>query len=739
MIRHAAGFPSLSVRGAVLTALLLGTSAGRASGGTASDRLDRIRPLADALVWVEYDIVYDGNEAPRGIGWGEVCPNCGRIHGDRLEQRVISENPVRTPGFLVRTDRVLTSDLQVHPRFVRAIHAVVAGQRRAARPIAFSGNHPAVLLALDEPVPHVRAPTFDPRSIEPPLMAVSRAQLNGIGQLVVQEIGANITTPEYGNPFVAVPPAALIVDAKGTPAGIRLNGELPLDDGWKGDPLEDAGWDWIDPQDMAARQLALEDALEAGIVHVALHFRSPRPSGGEGMMRSWRMSRPFGPSVVDEDVTEHHAVGIVTAPDRVLVLAGLIPSVTARLERILIHRADGTRVQAAFAGSYKDYAALMVTPESPIDRGIQPDFTSPAELRHRLLLGADIHVAPGQREIHVCRVRLNAFRDGRRGQLVPELPNAGESLFLFDGDRLLAMPMRPRDRLSAMQTGRRYFRGESVLHPLEYWESLLADPAPHLDAGNVPRDPGEEQRLAWLGVELQPMDYELAMLHGVLRQTEDGQSGAVVTHVYPGSPAERGDLQVGDILLRLTTPGVPVPIPLRMERSSSQRDFQWELLDRMPDAMFEQVNPPWPEPETPLTRLLTDLGEGTELTLDFVRGDTPLKIGFQVEMGPLTYASAPRLRMDAIGITVRDLSYEVRHFLQREAGDPGVVVSRIEPGGRASVAGIRPYELITHVNGQSVASIAEFAAAMAEPGGKQLAVQRMAISRLVRIPEWPDG
>jgi serine protease Do len=79
------------------------------------------------------------------------------------------------------------------------------------------------------------------------------------------------------------------------------------------------------------------------------------------------------------------------------------------------------------------------------------------------------------------------------------------------------------------------------------------------------------------------------------------------------------------------------------------------------------------------------------------------------------------------------VTYEVRRYLQRKADEPGVVVSKVEPGGRAGVAGVRPYELITHVNDQPVNNVGEFEKLTAASGELKLSVRRMAKGRIVTV------
>ncbi len=733
-------FHVLSGTPPAILALTLLLAAGRLATPVAADEhgdlspLDAVTPWRDALVWVQYDITYHEGEAPRGIGWGEPCPNCGRIHGNQLEQRILAEAPVRAPGFLLQADRVLTPDILVHPRFIRGIKVVAGKQTVHADAIAFRRDEPGILLALDEPLAGIPALELEPRREAPYLLAYRR-HLNGIDQFLAQEAGGITTMPESGQPFLSIPAAALVTDRAGIPVGIRLTGELPLHENWKGNPLDA---DWLDADTFFAHLQAVEDVIEHGLLEVAMHFRSPRPVPGQSHMshRQHRYHSPHHAMPVDKDATEHHAVGIVIAPDRILVPAGLPPELTARLERIHIRLADGSRISAAFAGSLKDYQALWIQPERPLEQTVPLDFTPIPDQRHQLRFGAEIRIEPGIREVHVSRLRIDALTEGYRGHIMPSLPAAGHSLYIFNDTSLTTIPIQQRDRLQAMQSGGRH-RSSGVMHyPLAYWRDILNDPESSLDAANIPREPDEEMRIAWIGVELQPMDYDLALLHGVLRQTENGQSGAIVTHVYEDSPAQAQDLRVGDILLRITIDDLPAPVNLRLGSAHSHHQtFQWEMLDQMPPQYFDRLSPPWPDADNPFNRFLTHMGEGTGLTLDIMREKVPMQKQFTIRTGPPTYASAARLNVETLGLTVRNLTYEVRNFLQHQQDDPGILVSRIEPGGKAAVAGIRPFELITHVNGHPVQSIAAFEPMIGAAGDKQLTVQRMAASRLTRIAE----
>jgi S1-C subfamily serine protease len=143
--------------------------------------------------------------------------------------------------------------------------------------------------------------------------------------------------------------------------------------------------------------------------------------------------------------------------------------------------------------------------------------------------------------------------------------------------------------------------------------------------------------------------------------------------------------------------------------------------------------PPGPSVANGFTRRLTRLGFGRKYRAEFFHdGQTVLK-DFEVTQGPPSFETAPRFKSEPLGLTVRDLTYEARRYFRKEEADPGVVVSKVERGRKAAVAGIRPMEIITHVNDTAVANVATFRKLIEGKGELRLSVTRMTEQRLVKI------
>ena len=111
---------------------------------------------------------------------------------------------------------------------------------------------------------------------------------------------------------------------------------------------------------------------------------------------------------------------------------------------------------------------------------------------------------------------------------------------------------------------------------------------------------------------------------------------------------------------------------------------------------------PWRAAESTVTRALTDIGFGKKFKADFFRDGNVMPKDFEIVAGPDNYESAARFKSESTGLTVRDITYEVGRYFQRKASEAGVIISTLTPGSKGSVAGLKPFEIITHVNGKQI-------------------------------------
>ncbi|MBN1555778.1 MAG: hypothetical protein JXA11_13620 [Phycisphaerae bacterium] len=654
--------------------------------------------LLPSSVIVEYELKYDKGEPPYLTGWLPDADYRSRALGDLVRQ----ERPLGVPGWALSETEVLTPDPMIHPRFVRSIH-VRAGKRRVkASPQSYGrDNQYAVILKTKSPLPGVTPLKFDPDA-EGPFFSVNTRRSNTVWSTYVKPSPGGVMVRKDAPAVTFTTPFCLLIDAEGKPVGANMNTHLLLGDAWKGDPRK--RWTWISAEQGGALLDKIQKHAEKGLLRVTLGFRSPRKKESRFDFE-------------ESSVTEKQVIGLLIADRTILVLANLPPKITARLDRIQVHTPDGKTLDATFAHTLKDYGAFTAALSEPREGVVSLSAKELLPLEDHFLPGLELRIQGEKRVAYVQHRRIGQFYPGRRGQIYPRVDGPTGNLFLFDADgTLLALPVARREQVRQED----HSDDGPRLTAARYLQAVLAKPDENVDPSNVPLREEEESRLAWLGVVLQPLNSELARVNKVSDLTRNGQSGALISYVYSDSPASRAGLRAGDILLRLHVEGEPSPVEVEVESPGrSYFPMLWQQYDKIPEQLFDQIPRPWPGAENQFTRMLTDLGFGKKFTAEYVHDGKVREAKFAVTQSPPHYYTAEKYKSDALGMTVRNLTYELRQYFRRPAEQPGVIVSKVEPGSKASVAGLRPYEIITHVNDEPVMNVKDFEKYTSPTGGGQ--------------------
>ena len=666
-----------------------------------ADYLKIIEAVEPALVHVEYTLQHDKGEAPRGGDWVGETP-------------IRDERPIEVPGYLVAPTKVISQDMMLHPRFLKDLSVRFGDQRIKAKLAAVVKDQMGVVIELSKPIRGAKPLAFKPGA-QGPYHTVRFARSLGAWSVHVQSVPTAVTTTDDGWKYRYVLAPCLVVDKKGTPVGMSLRNDMPIDDSWKAAPLKWPAWS---AKDLARLMSQTEARAAKCVLRVALSFRSPKKRPG---------------SSSSDDETERHALGLLIDEKRVLVLLSLKPKVTARLERVRVYPAQGEPVKAKFKGSLKDYGCFVAELEQSLPGPVKLADTKIRDYYQRMLPAAEVTLQGETRVAYQVRTRMDSFRVGWRRKIFPSLSTTESSMYVFDpAGRLVAMPVVRRPKASIDD---RWSSGEETLTPAAHLIPVLADLTKHVDPSNVPLTSEDESRLAWLGVVMQPLNAELARMNKVSEHTRNGTTGGLISYVYPDSPAQKAGLDVGHILLRLHVKDRPKPIDIKLSSYMySTRPFPWARLDQLPEALYDRVPRPWPPAENAFTRALTDLGFGEKFLLEYFADGKVVRTQFTVTASPTHYDSAARHKSGkALGLTVADMTYEVRRYFQKKPEDPGVIVSKIETGSKASVSGLKPYEVITAVNDKPVKSSKEFGQLIAGQKELRLSVKRWTRGRIVKI------
>ena len=173
----------------------------------------------------------------------------------------------------------------------------------------------------------------------------------------------------------------------------------------------------------------------------------------------------------------------------------------------------------------------------------------------------------------------------------------------------------------------------------------------------------------WLGVVIQEVNKDLAESFGL-----DKPAGALVAQVLEDGPADKGGLQVGDVILS---------------------------LDGKPIVMSAD-----------LPHLVGGLKPGEKAELDVVRDGSRKKLNVTVgtlpeegqELASSGSAQGGERSNNRLGVTVVELTAEQKKGLDLKGG---VVVKEVL-NGHAAMIGLRPGDVITLLNNQAIDSISAF-------------------------------
>lgn len=188
-----------------------------------------------------------------------------------------------------------------------------------------------------------------------------------------------------------------------------------------------------------------------------------------------------------------------------------------------------------------------------------------------------------------------------------------------------------------------------------------------MDVANQLKANGKVSR-GWLGVVIQEVNKDLAESFGL-----DKPAGALVAQVLEDGPAAKGGLQVGDVILNAN--GHPIVMSADLP----------QIVGNLKDGSKVQLDV---------------IRDGKRRTLDVTVGALPDE---GQEMGSSDGAGTER-SSNRLGVSVADLTAEQQKDLDLKGG---VIIKEVQEGP-AALIGLRPGDVITHLNNQAITSARNF-------------------------------
>ena len=675
-----------------------------------------LRNIKPALVKVQYFVKYDKGVAPETRGY--LCGGCGRWHSSYAGGNIKDERPIESPGYLISDNKIITADMLIHPRFVKEIKVKHGDETITAQISNYYIKQNAVELTLNKKFKSANPLKFVTKDkISKSLFNVSYSEDQGFWSVNITPFARTGLLYRFENEtmFYGCRGNSMIIDENNNVLAFTTYPVISINDSWKISPFK---WSQYSSKEMKKLLDKIKSNVNQGIFTVKLIFRSPKANKSK---YNYYNNRNIN--------TKYFTQGILLENKKLIVLAQLKPSDTARLESIELITQDGKIFKAKFSATLKNVGALIadITNKDIPYKGIK--LAKKQAPTMKLIPTAYLKIVGEKMTAYYQHNRVKGFDRGWKNQAIPNVSLSEDDLFLFDKNgSLLAFPLSKRQI-----NNRRYeYDSDKELWQSVYFLKIINNLNNNIDESNIPLSVEKENRIGFMGVELQPLSKDLADLHKISELTEEGRYGALVSYVYKGSTAEKLGIEPGDILISLKAADSQVPIKIEVENYRS-RPFPWNRLDEVPEMYFDRIPTPWQSLDNSLNGLLTKFGIGKKVDLKVVKNGKLKDLEFMIKQAPNRYESAKKYKSEKLGCTVRNITFELRRYFQMKKDDPGVIISKIIPGSKISTSGIKPYEIITHINDENVKNVDDFKRLTSQIEDLRFSVKRMSKDRIVKI------
>ncbi len=690
------------------------------------------------------------------------------------EELIAQQKSLVLPGVLLDdAGHVLIGDIHLEEKYVDHIEVMAPdGTRYPAKLDRILDRSTGVMLSITEPLKNWKAPKFASQATIADAGVVTLRRTGRDWLLDVGSAGAdysyeagNAVPKRFGGATETSMMAAafgmfgeegmaemmsaqhrpmLLCNEKGQPVGalvsdFAIDQEQKLGDWQRERLLAGPG---ISYADLRALGEKCNEELGGKAYKCVIQYRHEEEEGANGYVPHYSP----GSSSEMEEGKDRELFGLAISPKQLFVPQPISRDELANIDKFEIVVGDKPQ-PAEFVAAFQDVAGFVVA----LKEGEFPAFAAisagQTPERMRLFLTATVEEKFGKTHFEVAPNRWLHESLGYKdlfyisptysvsvgGWILDRQLNI---LGVFAGQRLTG------EEIQALGAGYRGDFGRRLMRI--FWNSelapMLANPVAFADPQIRHKSKEDAKRLVWLGVESSPLTSDLAKQLKVERETKDGTIGLYVNLVYRNSPAARLGIKEGDILLQIETAKQPHPIDLNaMNIDSEMFRFDWrQYADYSTVEEYGEAEPRWPLQINYMTMLLQSIGEGEKIKLTWLRAGAKIAQEYQIELGPPNFLCAPKFKNKEIGLTVKDVTYEVRTALRLDDERAAVVVAKIERGSPAEVARIAPFELITAMDGAPVGSAREFGQRIqeAQAAGKKsvrLTVELLGASRLADL------
>ncbi len=179
----------------------------------------------------------------------------------------------------------------------------------------------------------------------------------------------------------------------------------------------------------------------------------------------------------------------------------------------------------------------------------------------------------------------------------------------------------------------------------------------------------------YLGIQMQDITSDVAKAMSL-----KSPRGAIIAQVMEGSPADRAQLQQGDVIIKVNGKEI-----------ENGADIRKNIVTKKPGAEVD----------------VTLLRDGKEISVKIILGEAPSEPVALKNDAPMEKKTAERIGMGVTGTTP-----EIANKYGLNAKENGVVVTSINPNGPAAQGGLREGDLIRRIGRQDIKGMKDYNEAM---------------------------
>jgi len=489
-------------------------------------------------------------------------------------------------------------------------------------------------------------------------------------------------------------------------------------------------------QILGAKEIAVQKVNKT-IYKAIIHFRAEK--GGSSYSRySYRGEG----RVTAKTIELKTSACLLDAQGQLLIPTEIPIKHTRRITKVEIFAGE-KNMAAEYKGLFRDLGGVIVFCKDLV--GIKPHIHQtfiPArgELFYALAFDRD----SGMNSAELNWVRFNNMSKGYKDtffRIVIPSPSLYDTFYLNRAFQIIGFSaILKKDKADQLKSKRGYYssRGSQKFYTFAKIKDHLAKPADFYDPEAIPLEKKKANIPLWLGVDLQSGNKNIIEHLKAVDITKHGKRGFIVSHVYKSSPAEKLGLQPLDILISVTSNDSKTEV--FMEGNSYGGRFggghYWGRGGgenyRLYFSRF------FSNRKNELTTMLTDLGEGRKVTLKYFSKGKTKTAQLVLEKAPPDFDTAEKSIDEDLGLTVKDVTYEVKEGMRLKADDAGVIVSKTDSGKAAQIAGLGIFEILVSVDGVKIKNANHFKELISQSRKAKkkditIKVNRLDKSRIVKL------